>query len=110
MSASSPPQIDLAALLKGQVTVTPEEHPDERAARLRILERQTRIADNKGIVVFGVLLAAIVAIGILAAYEGFFAGAPAEMQKWGQTVLTVLLSGGISFVVGRKVGSSSEKE
>jgi hypothetical protein len=110
MSTPTPPsQIDIAASLKGQVTVTPEEHPDERAARLRNAGRRSVIEDWKGVAVFVVLLVSIISIGILAAYEGFFAGASPEAQKWGQTVLTALATGGISFFVGRKIGAA-EKE
>ena len=34
-----PDQIDVSGSLKGQVSVTPEEHPDERTARLRAEQR-----------------------------------------------------------------------
>ena len=49
-------QIDLAGSLKGQVSVKPEEHPDEMAARLEAERRNARIEDWKGIAVFAVIL------------------------------------------------------
>jgi hypothetical protein len=101
----TPNLIDIAGSLQGQVTVTPEEHPDERALRIATARRQGVIEDCKGIAVFAVLLVAIVAIGSLAAYEGVFdSGASVDTRKWAQTLLVAVLTGGISFVVGRKVG------
>ena len=98
-------QIDLSGSLRGQVSVKPEEHPDERAARLRAEQRGALIEDCKGVAVFVVLLVGIVAIGVLSAYEGLFdASASTDTRRWSQTILSALMAGGISFVVGRKVG------
>jgi len=101
----SPDQIDLSGSLKGQVSVKPEEHPEDRTARLRTEQRGALIEDCKGIAVFAALLVGIVAIGILSAYEGFFdAMAPPDTKRWSQTILSALMTGAVSFVVGRKVG------
>jgi len=101
----SPDKIDLSGSLKGQVSVKPEEHPDERGARLRAERRAALIEDCKGVAVFAVLLVGIVAIGVLSAYEGFFdASAPPDARRWAQTVLAALMTGAVSFVVGRKIG------
>lgn len=101
----SPDQIDLSGSLKGQVSVKPEEHPEERTARLRAEQRGALIEDYKGIAVFVVLLAGMVAIGVLSAYEGFFnAAAAPDTKRWSQTILAALMTGAVSFVVGRKVG------
>jgi hypothetical protein len=98
-------QIDLSGSLKGQVSVTPEEHPDERANRLLAERRSALIEDCKGIAVFAVLLLGIVGIAVLAAYETFFdAIASADTRRWSQTVLSAVVAGGVSFVIGRKVG------
>ena len=48
-------QIDLSGSLRGQVSVKPEEPPDERAARLRAEQRSALIEDCKGVAVFAVL-------------------------------------------------------
>jgi hypothetical protein len=101
----SPDQIDLSGSLKGQVSVKPEEHPEERTARLRAEQRGALIEDCKGVAVFVVLLAGVAALGVLSAYEGLFdAGASTDTRRWSQTVLSALMTGAISFVVGRKVG------
>jgi hypothetical protein len=101
----SPDQIDVNALLRGQVSVRPEEHPDERLARLRAEERSYQIEDYKGVAVFIVLLTGMTAIGILCIYASFFdSTASADTKQWSQTVLSSLLTGAVSFVVGRRVG------
>jgi hypothetical protein len=101
----APDRIDLRGSLQGQVSVKPDEHPEERTARLRAEQRGALIEDCKGIAVFVVLLWGIVAIGMLSAYEGFFdSAASPDAKRWSQTVLAALMAGGISFVVGRKVG------
>jgi hypothetical protein len=101
----TPDQIDLSGSLKGQVSVRPEEHPDERNARLRSEQRAALIEDCKSVAVFVVLLASAIAIGVMAAYEGFFdSSASADAKRWSQTTLSALMAGAISFVVGRKVG------
>jgi len=40
-------KIDLSGSLQGQVSVKPEEHPDERTARLRAEQRGALIEDCK---------------------------------------------------------------
>jgi len=98
-------KIDLSGSLQGQVSVKPEEHPDERTARLRAEQRGALIEDCKGVAVFVVLLAGIVAIGVLSGYEAFFdAAASPDTQRWSQTILAAVVTGAISFVVGRKIG------
>ena len=98
-------EIDISGALKGQVSLKPEEDPAERTARLRAESRSALIEDCKGVAVFVVLLVGIVGIGVLSAYEGFFdAVASVDAKRWSQTVLSALITGGISFVVGRKVG------
>jgi len=75
------------------------------AARLRSEQRGALLEDLKGLAVFVVLLLGVSALGILSAYEGFFdAAASADTKRWSQTILSALMTGGISFVVGRKVG------
>ena len=98
-------QLDFGPVLKGQVSVIPEEHPEDRAARLRREERAALIEDYKGVVVFVVVLCGIVGVAALSVHKGVFdATASAETQRWGQGVLTVVVSSSISFVIGRKVG------
>ena len=99
-------RVNLHGDLQGQVSLIPEEHPDDRAARLRTEARRDLIHDWKEAIVFAVLLAAIVAVGLIAAYDGFWdANASPDSKRWGQTILSALMTGGISFVAGRKIGS-----
>ncbi len=103
---SFPNQVDITGQLKGQVTVTPEEHPDERVVRLRREERQGFIEQNKGIAVFVVVLIAVIIIGVGAGYELLFdSTASAETKKLAQTVISGLFFGSMGFIVGKKVGS-----
>lgn len=97
--------IDLGSALRGQVTVTPDEHEADRAARIRREDRAALIEDCKGVVVFACVLLAIAGVTALSVFKGFFdAQASAETQRWAQGVLTVVVSSSVSFVVGRKVG------
>jgi hypothetical protein len=90
--------------LQGQVSLTPEEHADDRAARLKTERRGDLIRDCKDIVVivvFTVLLMAIIIVGAIAAYEALWdASASPDTKRWSQTVLSSVMAGGISFVVG----------
>jgi len=113
-----PDKLSLGPRLGGQVkfSLEPEEHPDNRAARItleseeqaakrRLESRAALIEDYKGVAVFVVILVSVVALGILCAYEGIFdPNASTDTKRWAQTVLSAVVSGGLSFVVGRKVG------
>jgi len=98
--------LDIGAVVNaGQLTVTPEEHPDDRAARLKKEERASLIEECKGVVVFGVVLCGIVGIAVLSAYKGVFdTTASPDAQRWALGTLTVVVSNSISFFIGKKVG------
>jgi hypothetical protein len=99
-------RLNILGELQGQVSLSPEEHADDRAARLRSETRRDLIRDCTDVVVFAVLMVAIVAVGIIAAYEGFWdVGASPDTKRWSQTILSAVMTGGISFVAGRKIGS-----
>lgn len=99
-------RLNIRGDLQGQVSLTPEEHPDDRAARLKTEARRDVIHDCKEMVIFAVLMAAIVAVGVIAAYEGVWdTTASPDTKRWGQTILSAVVAGGISFVAGRKIGS-----
>jgi hypothetical protein len=98
-------QLDLSGLLRGQLTLTPEEHPDVLKNRLKAESRAAFLEDCKGVVAFIVVLLAMTFVGILATYEGFFdIAASADTKRWSQTVLSSIVAGSVSFVLGRKVG------
>jgi hypothetical protein len=103
-------QIDLNDALPPRATlkVDAEEHPEERAARIKAEGRRSLIEDSKEVTTFTIILLTLVAAGGLAAYEGHFnARASAEAAHWGLTALTTILSGSISFVLGQKAGKAA---
>ena len=90
------------ALSNGGVSITPDENPEDRAHRHRIESRQACISDAKEIATFCVILLALVAIGGFAAYRGLISPtSDSATQHWCQNVLTAVVTGGISFVLGR---------
>ncbi len=98
-------QVDVAGRFGGELTIKSEEHPDERAARLRSIRRSELIEDCKGVAIFIVLIAGVSAVGAIAAYEGIFdPSAQPDTRRWSQTVLSSLIAAAVSFVIGRKVG------
>jgi hypothetical protein len=86
-----------------QISIKPEEHPADRALRLKTEHRQAVIADFQNVAIFVTLLLAVVFVGSLAAYEGILdPTATPDTKRWAQTILSAILAGGISFVVGRQ--------
>jgi hypothetical protein len=97
-------QLDLSGSLRGEVSLKPEEHVDDRAARIRNEARAALIEDCKGVAVFVGTLLGLGAVACVAGYKGVFdPAANPETQRWAQAVLTAVVSGSISFVLGRKV-------
>lgn len=94
--------IDLSLALRGDITVTPEVHPDDRAQKLRIESRQALFEDIQRMVVFVVILVALIIIGAVAGYIGIVSSkAPSDAQQWCRNVLSAVVTGGISFVLGK---------
>jgi hypothetical protein len=99
-------RVNISGELQGQVSLIPEEHFEDREARLKAEARRDLIRDCKDVAVFAVLLIAIVIVGALAAYEAIWdASANSDTKRWAQTVLFAVMTGGISFVAGVKIGS-----
>lgn len=91
---------------KSAVTVEPPEHEDERAARLIKEKREARLEDIRSMTLFFVVLIALLALGGLCGHLIFFdKAASPENQKWAQTALTALVSGGAAFLFGRSLSS-----
>jgi hypothetical protein len=83
------------------------EHEDERAVRLGSARRAKWLADIKGAILFLVVLAGLIAVALIAARIAFFdAGVAPEVRRWAETVLTALVSGGLSYLIGRAIGGS----
>jgi len=94
-------RLDIGDILPASdVTIEPSERDDERAARLANAKRAKLFEDCKSMILFVVVLIALVAIGVLCAHMIFFdKSATPETQKWAETALTALVSGGLSFLV-----------
>lgn len=96
-------RLDLDQLVrKGTVELGPEEHPDERAARLRREERRDRVELWKGAALFVVLLGGVATTALGCAYVAFLSpGSDEPTRQRAFTLLASLLSGGVAFLVGR---------
>jgi hypothetical protein len=99
----APPDLDLNVMFeRASVQVEPTETDDERAARLRREGAEARYEIVKGYVVFFLVVLALIAVGVLCAYESFFdATASADTRRWAQTTLSALFAGSVSFVLGQ---------
>ncbi len=100
-------QVDLANIIAASdVTIAPTERDDERALRLANEKRAKLLEDIRSMVLFVVVLGALLTLTILCGHVIFFdRSATAETQKWAQTALTALVSGGVAFLFGRSVAS-----
>jgi hypothetical protein len=101
-----PTQLSLEGLVpRADVTLTREEYPEERAARLKQENWAVIIANGKDIAIFAALYLFLMAMVAICIYFVLFAKAvPPETQRWSQSLLAAILSGTVSFFVGRKMG------
>ena len=92
-------RLDLNQLVKrGTVELGPEEHPEERAARLG----RDRRRDLREHILFFAVLVGLLATGTAAAWVVLLdRNADPETRKYAQTLLTLLVSGGAGFLFGR---------
>jgi hypothetical protein len=98
--------IDLGRVLPlgSRVTVEPEEHDADRAARLKIEERAALIKDIKEVAVFAVVLLFVVGAGLVCGYIAFMSTtATPDQAKYAQTVFTALVSGGSGLLFGKAI-------
>jgi hypothetical protein len=104
------PKVDLGSILAASdVTIAPSERDDERAARIANENRATLLADIRGMILFGVVLAAVIVLAILCGHLVFFdKTATPDTQKFAQWALTALVSGGVAFLFGRSTASGSK--
>ena len=90
------------ALGRASISIEPEENPEERAERLKRERAEGRFELFKRYVLFIVFITALTAVGAVSAYEAAFdPGASADTKRWAQTVLSALLTGAVSFIVGQ---------
>jgi|SRR5450759_5852104 hypothetical protein len=87
---------------RASVQVVPTETNDERAARLQRERTEATYEIVKGYVVFFLVVIALIVVGAVCIYEGFFdATASADTKRWAQTALSALFAGSVSFVLGQ---------
>jgi len=99
-------RINIGDLRLGQVTIKPDEHPDDRAVRLEAERRNARYESYKDITTFAASLLGLILTAAACAYFGLLDNnASPDTKRWAQTVLSSVITGAVSFVVGRKVGS-----
>ncbi len=106
-----PGEINLDDVLRTRaaIAIDPEETPGEHQARLRREARDHLYELVKAYVVFFVIVAAIVSIGVLCVYEGVFdTTATIDTKRWALTTLSALFAGGVSFVLGQATGKKSK--
>jgi hypothetical protein len=102
-----PGELDLNQLVKkGTVELGPDEHADERSARLRREERRDKVEHFKGVTLFVLVVAGVVVLGFFSGWIAFSDRADPESRKWAQTVLTILASGSVAFLFGRAMPRS----
>ena len=99
------PDIDVNSIFaKSAVTVEPPEHDDERTVRLIKEKREALLDDIRSMTLFFVILIALLVLGVLCGNLVFFdKTASPETQKWAQTALTAIVSGGVAFIFGRSL-------
>lgn len=97
--------IDLGEPVRRGTIEIGAEHDEERTARLRREERSHLYAEVKAAFLFVVVLAGLAVIaGACLWLGGFAAGVDAETRRWSQTVLVAVVSGSVSFLLGRATG------
>jgi hypothetical protein len=101
------PEVDVNHIFeKSDVTIAPPEHDDERAVRLVKEKREALLEDIRNITLLFVVLIALLVLAVLCANLTLFdKSATLETQKWAQTALTALVSGGAAFLFGRSLPS-----
>jgi hypothetical protein len=98
--------LDLSKIVgRGEIKVSPEEYPEERAYRLKSEFRFKLLEDIKATILFFVLLGGLISISLICVrLIAFDDGASAETKRWAQTLLAGLITGSVSFLLGRAVG------
>jgi hypothetical protein len=100
-----PNQINLDGVVpRGELTLGREEYREEMAARLTEENRAAIIVQD--VAVFAALYLFLIGLVIICVYFNLIAsGVPPETLRWSQSLLAAVLSGTVSFLVGRKIGT-----
>lgn len=86
------------AFERGSLNIEPEEHVDDRAARIRRETREQVLGQIANAIIVGALVAAGVFAAVLALSE------EAIISDWARNAFTAIVAGGVSFFTGREVG------
>jgi hypothetical protein len=95
--------LDLTKMFgRATIAIDPEETPEEHTARIKKEQREATFDIVKSYVLFFVIVAAIIFIGGLCAYESVFdASATPDTKRSAWTMLSALFTGSVSFVLGQ---------
>lgn len=101
-----PNQVNLDRVVpRGELTLGREELPEEVTARLKEENRAAIIGHCKDVAIFAALYLFLIAVVIVCFYLNLWASnVTPETLRWSQALLTAVLSGTVSFLVGRKIG------
>jgi hypothetical protein len=101
-----PTRLDVGDLVRrGEIALGFEEHPNEMAVRLRQESRATLIDHCKDVAIFVALYLFLITMVLICIYFLLIASSVSpETLRWSQSILTAILSGSVSFLVGRKIG------
>ncbi len=90
------------ALDRASITIGSPETPEERQHRLDRDREKQRYELFKSYVVFIGLFSTLTAVAAVCLYAAVFdQAASPDTKRWAQTVLSAILAGAISFVVGQ---------
>ena len=102
-----PAKLDVGELVRrGELAIgLDEEDPDSKASRLRIEGRAAVIDHCKDVAIFVALYLFLIMMVLVSLYYLIIAqSVPQENQRFYQAILTAVLSGSVSFLVGREIG------
>lgn len=101
-----PNQLNLDGVVaRGDVTLGREELPEERAVRLKHENRAANIKHCEDVAIFVALYLFLILMVLVCLYFLLFSkAATPETQRWSESLLAAILSGTVSFMVGRRIG------
>lgn len=90
-----------SALKRGSLEIKPEEHDDERKARLIREERESKSDNFIKLSIFLVSLVVLLTLGGMCSYFGLFdANASVETKRWAQNGLSALFGACVGYFLG----------
>ncbi|WP_407524711.1 hypothetical protein [Methylobacterium oryzisoli] len=94
------------ALGDAVIRIEPRENPDDRAERLRRERADSRFDLAKRYVALAMFCIGLTAVTGLCVYVALFdPSASADTRRWAQLVVSSVLTGGLSFMLGQATAS-----